>query len=195
MKIYTKTGDCGETSLYDGSRVKKDNEIITCIGTIDEFNSCVGCVIAHLQKLPNEELKTMVGYIELLTNIQNQLFDMGTLIAYPSESEKKKSITFDKNNDYVRQLEEAIDNMTSQLPRLVNFILPGGSIEMSEVHRARTICRRTETRLVSLKSFDLNIPDTCFNYMNRMSDFLFTLARYVGHVQNIKEIIYKKSKE
>jgi len=194
MKIYTKTGDKGETSLYDGSRVTKDNDIIKCIGNIDEFNSNIGCVISCLQNLPEPQKNKVLEYIALLTDIQHNLFDMGALIAYPSETGKKKSITFDNDSKYVSNLEQAIDTMTSQLPKLVNFILPGGSIEMAEVHRSRTVCRRAETSLVALKSHNINIPETCFNYMNRMSDFLFTLARYIGHVQEIPEVIYKKRK-
>jgi len=190
MKIYTKVGDKGNTSLYDGSKVSKDDIIIDCIGNIDELNSDIGAIISYVSVLSSEKL---VEYIKILTDIQSQLFDMGALIAYP-KNPGKKDLEFDNNNVFTKTLEEAIDKMTIELPRLVNFILPGGSIQMSAVHRGRTICRRAERSLVRLKTNDIEVHDTCLGFMNRLSDFLFTFARYVGHVQEIDEVIYKKQR-
>ena len=191
MKIYTKVGDKGGTSLYDGSKVSKDDIIIDCIGNIDELNSEIGCIISQLSVL--EDKQDLEEYINILINIQSELFDMGALIAYPSDPNKKK-LQFDVDSKFTSVLEKAIDDMTIKLPKLVNFILPGGSIQMATVHKGRTICRRAERSLVCLKSNNIDIQDTCYMYLNRMSDFLFTLARYVGYVQNVSEIIYKKNR-
>lgn len=191
MKIYTKVGDNGGTSLYDGSNVKKDDVIIECIGNIDELNSEIGCIISHLTTI--EDRGDLDTYIQILTNIQSELFDMGALIAYPKNPEKKQ-LHFDSEGKFTKSLETAIDDMTAKLPKLVNFILPGGSIQMAMVHRGRTICRRAERSMVCLKTNEIEIQDSCYMYMNRLSDFLFTLARYVGMTQNVSEVIYKKNR-
>ena len=190
MKIYTKTCDKGNTSLYDGSKVGKDNIIIDCIGDIDELNSEIGCILAHLDERYPELLK----YIKLLSDIQSQLFDLGALIAHPNNPERR-NITFDANQEFTKELETAIDEMTGKLPKLVNFILPGGSIQMAAIHKSRTVCRRAERKLVGLKNNNVEIQDTCLIYINRLSDFLFTLARYVGELQQIPEVIYKKNRK
>lgn len=191
MKIYTKVGDKGNTSLYDGTKVRKDDIIIDCIGTIDELNSDIGAMISHVSVLNNSKL---TEYLGILTDIQSQLFDMGALIAYPNKDPTKKGLDFDNDNIFTKTLEDAIDKMTIELPKLVNFILPGGSIQMSSVHRGRTICRRAERSLVGLKTNGIVVQDTCIGYLNRLSDFLFTFARYVGHAQEIPEVIYKKQR-
>lgn len=187
MKIYTKTGDKGNTSLYDGSKVSKDHSIIDCIGDIDELNAEVGCIASFLKNILTEDK------LQLLLEIQSQLFDMGALIAYP-KNPSKKNLDFDADQKYTKVLEEEIDSMTIQLPKLVNFILPGGSVEMSIVHKARTVCRRAERKMVALKTHNMDIQDSCYIYINRLSDFLFTLARYVGHIQQVPEVIYKKNR-
>jgi cob(I)alamin adenosyltransferase len=180
MKIYTKVGDKGETSLYDGSRVCKDHVIVDCLGDLDELNSELGCVLASLT----------VGNVELIRKTQSVLFEMGSLIAYPSNKKKK---TFDDSGELTAELEVSIDWMTGQMPKLSNFILPGGNVVMSAIHKARTVCRRVERKMVALKTNDILIDPKCYVYINRLSDFLFTMARYVGHVSQIPEIIYKAS--
>lgn len=190
MKIYTKVGDKGTTSLYDGSKVTKDDIIIDCIGSIDELNSEIGCVVSYLQLLQQDSLK---NEIDILTEVQVQLFDLGALIAYPSDP-NKKNLTFDEENKFVKRLEKSIDVMTEQLPSLRNFILPGGSIEMSMVHRARTSCRRSERNLVHLKTNNYNVNENGLMFLNRLSDYLFTLARFVGKVQKVPEVIYKRNR-
>ena len=184
MKIYTKTGDQGTTSLYDGSKVSKNHELLECIGDLDELNSEVGCVIAHLDD-------TYGGLVSLLTRTQSSLFDLGALIAHPNHPEKKK-LRFDETGALTQELETSIDDMTVQLPKLVNFILPGGSPTMALIHKARTVCRRVERRMVALKPA-YELEPSCYRYMNRLSDFLFTLARYAGHLANVPEILYKST--
>lgn len=188
MKIYTKTGDKGNTSLYDGTKVCKDNIIIECIGSIDELNTDVGCFVSYLSAMGKEDLNEQIA---ISTDIQSQLFDLGAIIACPNN----KKVDFDMDQAFTKSMESAIDSMTVILPKLKNFILPGGSIEMSMVHRARTACRRSERRLVNLKSNEVEIVETCLIFINRLSDYLFTLARYVGHVQQIDEVIYRKNRK
>ena len=186
MKIYTKSGDKGMTSLYDGSIIGKNNKILDCIGDIDELNSEIGYVISIL----NEKMRNKITeYINILTTIQSLLFDMGGIIANPSNNE----LRFDIDSKYVNILEKSIDNMTEVMPKLVNFILPGGNLEMASLHRCRTICRRAERRLVDLKTseLDVKVDLNCYIYINRLSDFLFTLSRYIGYIENIDEIIYR----
>jgi cob(I)alamin adenosyltransferase len=182
MKIYTKTGDQGNTSLYDGSKVSKDHILLECIGDLDELNSELGCVLATLDA-------SFGNLVLLLNRTQSSLFDLGALIAHPNHPEKKK-LTFDETGALTQELEGFIDEMTSTLPKLTNFILPGGSLSMAYIHKARTVCRRVERRMVVLKTNDLIIDPACYVYMNRLSDFLFTLARYAGHVSHIPEVIY-----
>jgi cob(I)alamin adenosyltransferase len=189
MKIYTKTGDRGNTSLYDGSKVSKDNIIIDCIGDIDELNSEIGYILANM----NLNDDRLAKYRRLLSDIQSQLFDLGALIAHPNNA-KGKNITFDIDQLYTKELEVSIDEMTSQLPKLVNFILPGGSVQMATVHKSRTICRRAERKMVGLKTNGIEFEDNCLIYINRLSDFLFTLARFIGKLQQIPEVIYKRKK-
>ncbi len=184
MKIYTKTGDQGNTSLYDGSKVAKDHLLLECIGELDELNSELGCVLAFLDE-------SFGSIVMLIQRTQSSLFDLGALIAHPNHPEKKR-LTFDESGLLTNELELAIDEMTSQLPKLSNFILPGGDQTMAFIHKARTVCRRVERRMVSLKS-DFILDPACYVYMNRLSDFLFTLARYAGHLHKVPEVIYTRS--
>jgi len=166
MKIYTKTGDKGETSLYDCSRVSKSSLLINLLGDIDELNSFIGIIDSEY----------------LLTDIQIWLFDLGTIVANP-----KKKYNFDINQEVTKILEKEIDKMTSELPKLSNFILPSGNI-----HLSRAIARRCERKLVKLNDMS-HIDDNCLIFINRLSDYLFTLARYDDFKKNKKEIIYRKS--
>ena len=184
MKIYTKTGDEGNTSLYDGSKVGKDHLLLECIGELDELNSELGCVMVYLDE-------SFGSNMLLVQRIQSSLFDLGALIAHPNHPEKK-NLTFDESGKLTGELESSIDEMTSQLPKLSNFILPGGNKTMAFIHKARTVCRRAERRMVSLKGHFVLDP-ACYVYMNRLSDFLFTLARYAGHLHQVPEVIYTRS--
>jgi len=166
MKIYTKTGDKGETSLYDCSRVSKSSLLINLLGDIDELNSFIGIIDSEY----------------LLTDIQIWLFDLGTIVANP-----KKKYNFDVNQEITKILEKEIDNMTGELPKLSNFILPSGNI-----HLSRAIARRCERKLVKLNDAS-HIDDNCLIFINRLSDYLFTLARYDDFKKNKKEVIYRKS--
>ena len=185
MKIYTKTGDQGNTSLYDGSKVSKDHLLLECIGELDELNAELGCVLASL----DDSFGTIVSLVQ---RTQSSLFDLGALIAHPNHPEKIK-LTFDETGALTHELEMAIDEMTVPLPKLTNFILPGGNLTMAFIHKARTVCRRVERRMVALKSNDLVLDPACYVYINRLSDFLFTLARYAGFLLQVPEVIYRRT--
>ena len=167
MRIYTKTGDKGLTSLYDCTRVSKASNLIDLLGDIDELNSFIGIIESEF----------------LIKDIQVWLFDLGTIIANPN-----KKYLFDQNLEFTKILEKEIDIMTNELPKLVNFILPVGNI-----HLSRAITRRCERKLVEVKMENHHIDDNCLIFINRLSDYLFTLARYDLYKKGIEENIYKKS--
>lgn len=183
MKIYTKTGDNGETSLFGGKRVWKDNLRISAYGTIDELNAQIGLTITEIKSL---EL------IEILKSLQHELFTIGSDLATPSEKEIKNFSVPRINENYVLRLEKLIDEIDSQIPPLKNFILPGGSKGSANLHLARTICRRAEREIVALKKEE-NINPEIEKYINRLSDLLFVMARYENHYQNISDIAWQKS--
>ena len=212
MKIYTKKGDSGSTSLYDGTKVIKNDIIVESEGSLDELNSELGLILAYYNVEKNEEMTTNnphheknKKYYELLNNIQSELFDLGSIIAKNPNNSKEDEILFDKNNEYIKKIEESIDEMTNILPPLRNFILPGGNVLIATIHKARTICRRTERNITSLKyapqyfnedtlEISLENLNRCLAYINRMSDYLFTLARFTTYIQNVEEVKYIRSK-
>ena len=190
MKIYTKTGDKGTTALYGGTRVKKYNVRIDSYGTVDELNSYIGLI--NDQKI-DERIK------KVLLKIQNELFTLGAMLATPPEKETLKSgkerLNIPKiDEESIHFLEQEIDKMDSELPQMTHFILPGGHQTVSFCHIARCVCRRAErlcVELNDLESVDANI----LKYLNRLSDFLFTLARKLSKdlaVEEIKWIPQKK---
>lgn len=166
MKIYTKTGDKGDTALFSGGRVPKHHLRVESYGTIDELNSILG-VVRATQPSPQTD--------SWLVEIQNQLFHLGADLATPMDA-KADWITRLKP-EQVEWLETTIDTMTEQLEPLSNFILPGGTMAAAQLHIARTVCRRAE-RLVSALQQDEDINPISLVYINRLSDWLFTLARY-----------------
>ena len=194
MRIYTKVGDGGNTSLYDGTKVSKDNIIIDCVGDLDELNSELGCIIAGVND-NIEVFKESMEYVEIIKKAQVNLFDMGSLIAHPSNPESK-NLSFDKDGELVKELETHIDKMTAVLPKLTNFILPGGNLLMAFTHKTRTVCRRFERKLINLRNTQQDNENAVENsyvaYINRLSDYLFTFARFVGYLCKTEEIIYKR---
>lgn len=210
MKIYTKKGDSGSTSLYDGTKVIKNDIIVESVGSLDELNSELGLILAYYNVVKNEEVKNSKltdknkKYYELLNNIQSELFDLGSIIAKNPNNSKEDEILFDKNNEYIKKIEEYIDEMTNILPPLRNFILPGGNVLIATIHKARTVCRRTERNITSIKyapqyfnedtlEISLENLNRCLAYINRMSDYLFTLARFTTYIQDVEEVKYIRS--
>jgi cob(I)alamin adenosyltransferase len=184
MKIYTKTGDRGETSLFSGQRVPKDDPFIEALGTVDECNSCLGAVLS-LFPLDGEELEPLRIQLE---TIQHALFDVGAAVATPrtrAASAKLDKTRFDE--EATRQLEQWIDQMEEQLPKLHSFILPGGHAAGAFLHLARSICRRAERSVLPLYRTG-DVSDSVMIYLNRLSDYLFSLSRFVNHIHHSPEV-------
>ncbi len=169
MKIYTKTGDSGKTSLVGGERVLKDDARIEAYGAIDELNSIIGVAISHIPS----ELKDA---IETLLRIQHQLLNIGSELASLSDRKTKAMKIPHIDEQAVSWLEKQIDHYDNELSPLKNFILPGGTGAASFLHQARTVCRRAERRIVALNQ-EQPINSELIRYINRLSDLLFTLAR------------------
>ena len=190
MKIYTKTGDLGETSLFGGKRVKKYDLRIESYGTIDELNSHIG--LLRDQKIDKHTYHTLI-------KIQNELFSIGAMLATPPEKEKLKSgrnrlQSTIISKDEISFLEEEIDEMESTLKPMTNFILPGGHSSVSICHIARCICRRAERIAVQLNEKQ-SVNKDILTYINRLSDYLFVLARKLSMVNKAHEIPWISSKQ
>lgn len=182
MKIYTKTGDKGETSLFGGRRVWKDNFRISAYGTVDELNSILGITVTELK---NKEL------VEVINSIQNELFVLGSDLASPLDKENIKFEIPRVNSAFVERLEKIIDNYDSQIPPLKNFIIPGGTKGAGFLHFARTVCRRAEREVISLSKIE-TINEEIKVYLNRLSDLLFVLARFENFSSNHPDVEWKK---
>ncbi len=182
MKIYTKTGDAGETSLFGGQRVLKDDLRIETYGTVDELNSIIGIVIAENV---NSEIR------EILVKVQNNLFTLGSDLATPLDKGKGNFVIPRIEKGQVDELETFIDSIEYKLPELKSFILPGGTKAASYLHLARTVCRRGERNAVTLaKNVDIGAFPVV--YLNRLSDLLFVLARFENFSSNRPDVEWKK---
>lgn len=166
-RIYTKTGDTGETSLGDGRRVSKTNPRIVAYGTVDELNSTLGCVLAT---------NPTIAFFDILMRIQNDLFDVGADLCVPESDEPPAYEPLRVTAEQVAQLENWIDAANERLEPLKSFILPGGSVSSAQLHVARTVCRRSEIEVLRLNAVESINPQVII-YLNRLSDLLFVLAR------------------
>jgi cob(I)alamin adenosyltransferase len=175
MKIYTKTGDSGETSLFTGGRVRKSDIRVEAYGTVDELNSVLGLVRAHGVPEPAETW---------LETVQNDLFALGADLSTPLDSTASWLVRMEA--PAVERLESWIDQMDTELPPLKNFVLPGGTPAAATLHIARTVCRRAERITVQLAE-EQPINNIGLVYLNRLSDMLFTLARWVNLKAGISE--------
>jgi cob(I)alamin adenosyltransferase len=179
MKIYTKTGDKGKTSLLGGTRVSKSDLRIDAYGTVDELNSYLGFV---------SDLETDKDRVVFIRNIQYRMFTVGSSLA--AETARAKDFKPDLKEEDITMLEEAMDAMNEVLPTMTNFIIPGGHQLVSATHIARTICRRAERLVIKLSEVE-EIEEIIIRYLNRLSDFLFVLARKQGFDLGIDEIPWK----
>ena len=179
MKIYTKTGDKGQTSLIGGTRVSKGYIRIHSYGTVDELNSYIGLL---RDQQVNESRK------DLLKEIQDRLFTIGASLA--SDPNKSKMKIPDLKEEDITLLEREIDNMNEELPDLKAFILPGGAIPVSYCHIARCVCRRAERHVIELQEKEF-VAELVVMYLNRLSDYLFVLARKMGAELKVEEITWK----
>lgn len=178
MKIYTKTGDAGETSLLGGTRVKKSHIRIEAYGTIDELNAFMGHLADHL---PQPDRKT------LIQEIQSLLFNIGASLA--AEPEKQHLFRPDLETQDISRLETAIDEMNAELPELRNFILPGGHPAVSACHLARVVCRRAERNCIHLAERE-DVAPLIIMFLNRLSDYLFVLGRMVAYELGVEERLW-----
>lgn len=181
FKIYTKTGDKGNTSLIGGTKVPKSDLRIDTYGTVDELNSWVGYVS---DQLADQSLK------DELKEIQDRLFTIGSSLATDGEKEPRMRLP-DLHEQDIAFLEERIDHMTVQLPEMKSFILPGGHTVVSSIHIVRCVCRRAERLAVGMQQHDLFVDERVIRYLNRLSDYLFTLARFVGQQLGAPEVPWK----
>jgi len=181
-KIYTRTGDSGVTGLGDGSRIEKDSSRIQAIGSVDELNSWLGLVV---EQILGENISSLKPAAEFLRSCQHRIFDVGGEISIPGY----QIIT----DAHVKKIESELDELNKDLLPLENFILPGGSSLIAQAHLARSICRRAERDLVTLQSEpDQSVNADGLKFLNRLSDYLFVLARYIAREQKVDEVLWQK---
>ncbi|HJU76199.1 MAG TPA: cob(I)yrinic acid a,c-diamide adenosyltransferase [Gemmatimonadaceae bacterium] len=181
MKIYTKTGDGGETGLFGGGRVGKDHPRVEAYGDVDELNAAIG-VARSAEALPRID--------EVLVPIQRDLFGIGAMLATPNLEKMREQLAKARLDDTrIAELESAIDACENELEALRSFILPGGSAKAAALHVARTVCRRAERRVVHLQR-EIEIPDVVVRYLNRLSDLLFMLARVANKAGGRGEVTW-----
>lgn len=181
FRVYTKTGDKGTTGLIGGTRVGKDSIRIEAYGTVDELNSYLGL---GTDQLGDEQIN------EWILEIQDRLFTVGASLATDPEKAPKQKLP-DLHAEDITWLEQRIDEMDDALPQMKSFILPGGSIAASTFHIARCVCRRAERICVHMQNTNEFVAEDVLKYLNRLSDFLFVLARYIVHKQGGKEIPWR----
>jgi cob(I)alamin adenosyltransferase len=181
IRIYTKTGDQGTTGLIGGTRVPKSDLRINAYGTIDELNAFIGFL--------NDQVNPGIESGNL-REIQDRLFTIGASLACDPQKEPKMKIPDLKESD-LEMLEKAIDRMEEQLPPMKSFLIPGGHLSISSAHIARTICRRSERLCVEMLQNDLFMEPLVIKYLNRLSDYLFVLARFLGKELGVPDIPWK----
>jgi cob(I)alamin adenosyltransferase len=181
MKIYTRTGDRGETALFGGGRVPKDHPRVAAYGDVDELNSVIGIIRAT---------DPAALFDPLLESIQRDLFSIGGYLATPDPERVKKALEKAAlSPERVGEFERAMDDAERELPPLKAFVLPAGSPKASALHLARTVCRRAERSVVHLAQ-SAEVPGLFLIYLNRLSDLLFTLARLANHRAGVKDVTW-----
>lgn len=193
MPIYTRKGDKGETSLFGGKRVSKANLRVNAYGTVDELDSLIGLAAAEIQdsKLKTQKVKERLR-VELQM-IQSDLLEIGSMLANPTDIPRHRKAEKEYLSEVVKhvgEFEREIDQMTGKMPELHNFILPGGGRLGALLHLSRTVCRRAERNIVALRNEE-NVRAEILEYFNRLSDLLFTMARFANYQEGKKETIWK----
>jgi cob(I)alamin adenosyltransferase len=180
MKIYTKTGDSGESGLYSGERLSKDSKVFDVLGNLDELNASLGIVASSIQIIISMDKATSYeeSAYEDLERIQSTLIDIGASVATATSIKTKTA--FDVNGSNLKWLEDSIDTVDAKTPTLKNFILPGGGdyTPSSHLHLARAVARRLERSVVAIKD---DVEPSVLKYLNRLSDYLFVLARFLSY--------------
>lgn len=180
MRIYTKTGDCGTTGLQGGDRRTKSDQRIVAYGCVDEANAAIGVALSHMQHDHAGRLR------DILSNVQNDLFDLGADLSDPSLQESAERMS----EEAISRLEAHIDALDSELAPLANFILPGGSTASAALHMSRAVVRRAEIEIVKLSQQE-QIGKNCIKYVNRLSDLLFILSRIANKQAGINDILWR----
>ncbi len=188
MKIYTKTGDKGETSLFGGKRVQKDNIRVEAYGAVDETNACIGLARSCIHEGSSGSREGLYFIDSVLETVQNKLFAIGAVLAGSDDQ------TYTVKESDIEFLEKVIDKIDEQIPAIKSFILPFGTDLCTRLHVGRTVSRRAERRIVSLSAGE-PVDPRLLAYMNRLSDFLFTLARYANKAQGVVDIPWKKEQK
>lgn len=181
MKIYTKTGDAGDTGLFGGGRVRKDHPRVEAYGDVDELNATIG-VARSAEPLPRID--------EVLVPVQRDLFSIGAMLATPKLEKMREQLAKARvDEERIAELEGAIDACERELEELRSFIVPGGTPKAAALHVARTVCRRAERRVVHLGR-EVEIPEIVVRYLNRLSDLLFMLARLANKYAGAGEVTW-----
>jgi cob(I)alamin adenosyltransferase len=183
MKIYTKTGDRGETGLFGGQRVRKDHIRVDAYGEVDELNSTIGLAAAQLA------VDGVADLVEQLRAVQTELFTIGANLATPAPEDggRPSSHIPTFQEERIRDLERWIDAADERLPALKSFVLPGGTEAAARLHLARTVCRRAERRVIALAN-EAHLDAGLVVYLNRLSDYLFTTARLANHRAGVEDV-------
>lgn len=186
--VYTKKGDSGETGLVSGSRISKADPRIDLYGNVDELNSHIGVALTHLK-----DIKPLEPEREFLLDVQSALFDLGSSLACEAPMREKYQLPT-ISEEIIETMEWRIDQIDGTLPKLSQFILPGGHIAASYLHICRTVCRRVERCLCAHKEVE-ELPVNSLEFINRLSDYFFVLSRRCNHIEGRAEIYWKSSKK
>lgn len=186
MKIYTRTGDRGETGLFGGQRVRKDHARVEAYGDVDELNSVLGLAAVELAREGQDEMARR------LRDLQSDLFSLGAILATPRPEDggRENAHLPELPEGRVEEMERWIDDAEQELEPLRNFILPGGGEAAARLHLGRTVCRRAERRVVNLAHV-AHIDEALIVYLNRLSDLLFTLARLANHRAGVADLVWQ----
>lgn len=179
FRIYTKTGDKGDTGLFGGGRVRKDDPRVEAYGAVDELNATLGLAVSLCE---DAQIRDWIGAV------QSELFVLGSELATPDPERVRKQIV-PLGQDRIAAMEAIVDTVEAELPELRQFILPGGHPAAAQLHVARTVCRRAERRVIALSDAAAVRPE-CIAYLNRLSDLLFVLARAVNHRAGVREPVW-----
>lgn len=183
-QLYTRTGDLGKTSLIGGVRVSKSSPRLEAYGTVDELNAWIGVINADAN-MPAEQT-------EILEYVQHKLFDLGAYLATPTPADGSMPQITTLGQPTISRIEHAIDTLDELTPPATQFVLPGGCQLSATVHVARTVCRRAERAMIALTDVDEYVDPAAIRFINRLSDYLFILSRYVNHHNAIPDVYWQK---